>query len=92
MLDGKEYHCLVREYIESKRLSDLLAEGKRYSWDEAMPIIHQLLNGLSYLHRQERAIIHNDMTPRNILLWKVENTRPKYISLVPDIYLIEEVE
>jgi transitional endoplasmic reticulum ATPase len=70
LLDGKEYHCLVREYIESKRLSDLLAEGKRYSWDEAMPIIHQVLNGLSCLHRQERAIIHNDMTPRNILLYE----------------------
>ena len=70
LLDGKEYHCLVREYIESKRLSDLLAEGKRYSWDEAMPIIHQVLNGLSCLHRQERAIIHNDMTPRNTLLYE----------------------
>ena len=77
LLDGKEYHCLVREYIESKRLSDLLAEGKRYSWDEAMPIIHQVLNGLSCLHRQERAIIHNDMTPRNILLYESKEHETK---------------
>lgn len=76
-LNGKEYHCLIREYIESKRLSDLLVEGKRYSWDEAIPIIHRVLDGLSCLHRQERAIIHNDVTPRNILLCENEECETK---------------
>ena len=76
-LNGKEYHCLIREYIHGKRLSDLLAEGKRYSWDRAISIIHQVLDGLSCLHRQKQAIIHNDMTPRNILLYENEECETK---------------
>lgn len=77
LLNGKEYHCLIREYIHGKRLSDLLAEGKRYSWDRAILIIHQVLDGLSCLHRQKQAIIHNDMTPRNILLYENEECETK---------------
>ena len=70
--NGCSYRYIVRDFIEGKRLSDIIDEGKLYSWEKATQIVLQVLVALKHLHSQEPAIIHNDITARNILI-KEEN-------------------
>lgn len=71
--NGRRYINLIREYVEGKRLSDILDSGKRYRWEEAISILQQVLEGLASLHHQAPVVIHNDITPRNVLLREDEN-------------------
>ena len=66
--NGALYRYIVRDFVEAKRLSDHIDEGKLYSWEQATPIVLQVLVALKHLHSQEPAIIHNDITARNILI------------------------
>lgn len=75
--NGRKYIYLIREYVEGKRLSDVLNGGKRYTWEEAIPIFRQVLEGLASLHHQVPVVIHNDITPRNVLLREDENGKVK---------------
>lgn len=75
--NGRRYIYLIREYVEGKRLSDILDSGKRYRWEEAISIFQQVLEGLASLHHQAPVVIHNDITPRNVLLRKDENGNGK---------------
>ncbi len=75
--NGRRYIYLIREYVEGKRLSDILDSGKQYRWEEAISILRQVLEGLASLHHQAPVVIHNDITPRNILLRKDENGNEK---------------
>ena len=78
-LNGTDYRYCVREFIDGKRLSDLIEAGKRYTWQEAQPIILQVLMALRHLHSQEPAIIHNDITARNILIKEDDDNVQVYI-------------
>lgn len=66
--EGVEHWYSVREYIEGQRLSELIATGKRFTWDEAKPIILRLLMTLKLLHTQNPVLLHNDITARNIIV------------------------
>jgi len=77
--NGCSYRYIVRDYVEAKRLSDLIDEGKLYSWEQATPIILQVLVALKHLHSQEPAIIHNDITARNILIKEEDENVRVYI-------------
>ena len=66
--NGTTYCYIVRDFVDGVRLSDLIDEGKRYSWGQAVPIVHQVLKAIKHLHTQKPAIIHNDITARNILI------------------------
>lgn len=76
-LNGRKYICLIREYIEGERLSDILESGKRYTWEEVIFILRQVLEGLASLHHQTPVVIHNDITLRNVLLREDENGKVK---------------
>lgn len=67
-IDGSEYQYIIREFVDGERLADLLAQRKRFTWDEALPIVVQLLKALDFLHTQTPPIIHNDVTPRNVII------------------------
>ena len=41
--NGSSYQYIVRDYVEAKRLSDLIDEGKLYSWEQATPVVLQTL-------------------------------------------------
>lgn len=75
-INDAEHRYIVREFVEGRRLSDLIAEGKHYTWEEAAPILVQVLRALEHLHSQEPAIIHNDITARNIIIREVDG-KPK---------------
>ena len=77
--NGSSYQYIVRDYVEAKRLSDLIDEGKLYSWEQATTIVLQVLVALKHLHSQEPAIIHNNITARNILIKEEDENVRVYI-------------
>jgi len=68
--EGTPY--IVMEYVEGTSLAKLIEEKGRIPWDEAVRIIKQTAEGLSFAH--EKGIVHRDIKPDNILIDK--NGRP----------------
>lgn len=77
--NGIEYKYIVREFVEGERLSDILSGGKCFTLEEALPIFLQILVALKHLHSQSPAIIHNDITPRNIIVSEVNGRNRVYV-------------
>jgi len=59
--------CVVREYIQGISLSERMKDGSLTERD-AIPILLQLCDILTYLHHQCPPIIHRDIKPENIIL------------------------
>ena len=64
--DGIYY--ILMEYIEGESLQDKIESQKKISFEEAIDIITQVCEGLSYAHHKN--IIHRDIKPSNILIDK----------------------
>ena len=78
-IDGLEYDYIVREYVDGERLSDIISKGKTYAWEDALPIIYQVLVALKHLHSQIPALIHNNINPRNILIKEINRRSRVYV-------------
>ena len=61
-----DYKFMVRESVDGVKLSELLDLGITYTWEEAVPIVMQVLAALAVLHR--KGIFHNDVNPGNVIL------------------------
>jgi serine/threonine protein kinase len=57
---------LVMEYIQGDDLKHHLDQGVRYSLEQSLKIMRELLSALDYAHRQ--GIVHRDIKPANLLL------------------------
>jgi eukaryotic-like serine/threonine-protein kinase len=57
---------IAMEYIEGKSLAKLIEEKGKIPWDEAVRLIKQTAEGLSFAH--EKGIVHRDIKPDNILI------------------------
>ena len=57
---------IAMEYIEGANLKSLLADKKKFSWDEVADLIAQVGEALDYAHR--KGIIHRDIKPANIIM------------------------
>jgi len=57
---------IAMEYIEGRNLKTLLADKKKFTWDEVADLIAQIGEALDYAHR--KGIIHRDVKPANIIL------------------------
>ncbi|HWI82056.1 serine/threonine-protein kinase [Ramlibacter sp.] len=57
---------LVMEYIHGDDLKHHLDNGERYTLEQALRIIDDLLSALDYAHRQ--GIVHRDIKPANLLM------------------------
>ncbi len=57
---------LVMEFIQGDDLKQHLDHGTRYSLEQSLKIIRDLLSALDYAHKQ--GIVHRDIKPANLLI------------------------
>jgi serine/threonine protein kinase len=57
---------LVMEYIQGDDLKHHLDRGQRYSLEQSLKIVRDLLSALDYAHKQ--GIVHRDIKPANLLI------------------------
>lgn len=57
--------CLMQEYVPNGSLAGKLA-GQRYTIPQALRLVEQLVEIVSYLHRQ--GVVHGNLKPTNVLL------------------------
>ena len=57
---------LVMEYIQGDDLKHHLDQGVRYSLEQSLKMVRDLLSALDYAHRQ--GIVHRDIKPANLLI------------------------
>ena len=62
--ENKEFY-LVQEYIHGHPLSEELKLGQRFSEEETISLLTEVLEILEFVHQQN--VIHRDVNPRNII-------------------------
>jgi serine/threonine protein kinase len=62
--------CLLMEYIAGPNLETLRKQQpeKRFPLDKVLRLLDPIVSALSYLHRQSRPVIHQDIKPANIVV------------------------
>jgi serine/threonine protein kinase len=62
--------CLVTELVPMGNLDALAFSGKNKTppFVERIRMMHDIVQGLAYLHRMEPAVIHRDIKPSNLLV------------------------
>lgn len=68
ILEGKKYGFLVLNFIAGETLAERITREQISSLYDLKQIISGVLNGLNYLHSLPDPIIHNEITPQNIML------------------------
>lgn len=77
--DGKDYPYLVTNYIKGSLLADPLSKGRIFSLEMTLAIIKYALKGVSHIH--SLGLVHNDITPRNIIYNPKELSQTSVIDL-----------
>ena len=57
---------IALEYLEGRTLTDVIANGPRPDWREAMRITARLAEALAHAHAQ--GVVHRDVKPANVML------------------------
>jgi eukaryotic-like serine/threonine-protein kinase len=57
---------LVMEFVQGEDLKHHIDRGVRYSFDDALKIMADLLSALEYAHKQN--VVHRDIKPANLLM------------------------
>ena len=68
IFEGKKFGFLVLNFIAGETLAEKISREKIKSVYDLKQIISAVLNGLNYLHSLPEPIIHNEITPQNIML------------------------
>ena len=63
--EGYNYPYLITNYIQGNLVEDPISKGRIFSLDMTLEIIKYSLKGLAHIH--SLGLVHNDITPRNII-------------------------
>ena len=66
--EGKKFGYLVLNFIAGETLTEKMSRSRIDSIYDIKVIGNGILNGLDYLHSLPEPIIHNEITPQNIML------------------------
>jgi len=66
--DGKKFGYLILNFIAGETLAEKITREPFSNYYDIQQVILDVLNGLSYLHQLPEPIIHNEITPQNIML------------------------
>ena len=59
------YPYLVTRFVEGNMVSEPLSKGRIFTLEISLSIIKNILKGVTHMH--SLGLVHNDITPRNIL-------------------------
>lgn len=65
---GEKYAYLVTDFVSGETVAEKVARETGASFLDAKAIALAVLEALKYLHTQERPILHNEVTPQNVML------------------------
>lgn len=71
--ENQGHPYFIMEYVEGKELKDYLKMGVRFTFDQSLHIIEQVLEALGYAH--QHGIIHRDIKPANVILLDDKNIK-----------------
>lgn len=66
--EGKRFAYLVLEFISGESIAERMRRHNIFEWQVVKQISGSLLNGLKYLHNLPQPIVHNSITPQNVML------------------------
>lgn len=66
--DGKKFGYLVLDFVAGETLAEKISREPFKNYYDVQQIITGILSGLEYLHKLAEPIIHNEITPQNIML------------------------
>lgn len=66
--DGVKYSYFVTDFISGETVAEKVAREQGSSFLDAKAIALAILDALKYLHTQPRPILHNEVTPQNVML------------------------
>ena len=66
--EGKKFAFMVQDFIVGETLAERIGRDPFSSVYDIKQVISEVLAGLQYLHRQPDPVIHNEVTPQNIML------------------------
>lgn len=66
--ENKKFGYLVTDFISGETLAERITREPFTIYYDIQNIISDVLKGLSYLHNLPEPIIHNEITPKNIML------------------------
>lgn len=68
IVENKKFGYLVLNFIAGETLAERISREPFENYYDIQQIISDVLKGLSYLHKLSEPIIHNEITPQNIML------------------------
>jgi len=68
IFENKKFAYLVLNFIAGETLAERISRKSFTNYYDIQQIITDVLNGLNYLHKLPEPIIHNEITPHNIML------------------------
>lgn len=77
--DGNDYPYLVTKFITGSLVAEPLTQGRIFTLEMALGIVKNVLRGLVHIH--SLGLLHNDITPRNIIYYPKDLSSTALIDL-----------
>ncbi|HMU41698.1 MAG TPA: serine/threonine-protein kinase [Ignavibacteriaceae bacterium] len=82
--EAENNFAIIMEYFNGFSLDELITQKKYFSLNEAVPIIKQVLYGVSFAHKH--GLIHRDIKPSNILINMSGNVKIMDFGISSSVY------